>query len=277
MQVTNTSPLEHPFQLEMNTFYIECSELAKLLTDLSDTADSDDSYHFVTIKFLDGIASINHLLRKSPKYLLPLGEQSTILDISSISILTRSLYELYLTVHKIYGNSDDNSRVLQISWELNGLLERKKYLTKEHNQHLDQSELDSEIQRLLSLLVDMPCFQQLEDKEKEQCKKGKWRKVSWAELASECGLDLDYFSDYYNFLSSFAHSDSYSPRLICSLYKNEEQLTHTIQQLCQAILAVVVLYVKNHINCFSSDEVEKYSNLDIMKKYSHYWKNKSEE
>jgi hypothetical protein len=133
-------------------------------------------------------------------------------DSTSIDVLTRAVFEAFLTFHYVFYEPKTKEERDYRYWcyKAAGIAERKnaRVSTEEHRrkQAAEKKEL-GEVHEKLKLSA---IFQGLTSKQKRQILAGKWRLKPWRELAADAGLSKTLASDVYRFLSGRVHSSSLS-------------------------------------------------------------------
>jgi len=133
-------------------------------------------------------------------------------DSASIDVLTRAVFEAFLTFHYVFYEPKTKEERDYRYWcyKAAGIAERQnaRVSTEEHRQKqaAEKKELD-EVREKLKLSA---MFQGLTSKQKRQILKGKWRLKPWRELAVDAGLSETLASDTYRHLSGRVHSSSLS-------------------------------------------------------------------
>jgi len=173
-------------------------------------------------------------------------------DPASIDVLARAALETFLTFHYIFvePETDEEKDYRYWAWKAAGLTERQNHPVsiEAHKQKLagEKKEIDDLHSKLRSNII----FQQLTGKQQEQVlKKGKWKLLSWREIAEEASLARILSSDMYRHLSGYAHSSWLSVLQIKqSLEDKEESLL--IEPSMKTIAIATANFIREYCNLF---------------------------
>ena len=196
------------------------------------------------------------------------------LDISSITLMIRSCYEVYLLFHYIFMQASSISKIFKIeSFENYRDVISLRCLLYKHDAYTQTIKAYNQVQKkknTASLLLNQtileirvnPVFVKLQKNEQEILLK-KWKK-SWADISKETELSKWASTENYNLMSQYAHS-SFTALESLDYYNNNPSLydkdsmnlmlyittTLFVKDLCR------VLHVANEkfMGIFSQDEV----------------------
>lgn len=143
--------------------------------------------------------------------LLQSNIRGSIIDRSSIYILTRSLIETFLTLEYLFFNN--LSREEQIFrynlWRISGFMSRQDFEIIQNKKFTDQIEREkNEISELKKEIKLSPLYSQLKDQQLWKLDKyGLPRIISWTSLLKESVLKNNSFEKVYKLYSNYAHSE----------------------------------------------------------------------
>jgi hypothetical protein len=133
-------------------------------------------------------------------------------DSASIDVLTRVVFEAFLTFHYVFYEPKTKEERDYRYWcyKAAGIAERQNARVSTEEQRQKQAAEKKELGEVHEKLKLSAVFQGLTSKQKRQILKGKWRLKFWRELAVDAGLSETLASDVYRFLSGRVHSSSLS-------------------------------------------------------------------
>lgn len=164
----------------------------------------------LTNKLLEHAVTVLYLSRGTKQKLLSF--EFDFIDSTSIDVLTRAVFEAFLTFHYVFYEPKTKEERDYRYWcyKAAGIAERQdaRVSTEEHRQKqaAEKEELNEVHQQLKLNTV----FRGLPGKQQRQVLKGKWKLKTWRELAVDAGLSEKLASEVYRFLSGRVHSSSLS-------------------------------------------------------------------
>jgi hypothetical protein len=184
-----------------------------------------------------------------------------VLDIYSALVILRAQFETFLMYHHIYVNpsQEEDKELRWLAWIYSSLLNRQSF-PAESEFAIQQKAKDQEtISKLKEGIKSSPAFSRLSLKQKNALLEkgsGKFFK-HWSAIMEDTGYDKDhYFTHWYNFISTHAHSEGISIIQVKDSKYAYESNTEA---------AKVYLWVSKYIICSLIMTIRKlYQIVDIM-------------
>ncbi|MBI2485555.1 MAG: hypothetical protein HYW01_01065 [Deltaproteobacteria bacterium] len=221
------------------------------------------------------VISILRLLPKSSLYVAT--NNVAIWDISSVSILTRSLIDAYyafyyLVVDKIDKNESDFRLIL---WKLHAECERLKMLELIKSSNPRISDIRKNIGQLRKQLEANKFFQSLDSRNKKHYingKKGIF--LTHSQISENAGINPDYYKAVYKDLSNYVHTYPFSISQIAlfragqpaSLALFKPVVDYCSGYLCLAIRDFIKL-VPDQLNNFSHHIIETMKHWEYIMRF----------
>jgi len=155
--------------------------------------------------------AILKLLPKSEFYFAPKGQE--IWDISSVSVLSRSLIDSYNIFHYLIIEKVDKDELefRFILWKLHSECERLKMLEFIKSTHTGLDKLKQYIESRRKELKDNRFYQRLDlEKQKDLIKGRKGIFLTNAKISENAGINPDYYRSVYKYLSQYIHTYPFS-------------------------------------------------------------------
>jgi len=151
-----------------------------------------------------------------------------LIDIPSIHIIFRSLYENYLTIFYLFIQEKEDEDIVEyrnLVYEMSSLCKRQTNpVTTSENQKKKELEANV-IQKLRSAIIDNSEFQKLDSKIKRRILNSANHQVpskifTWTKLFDLCKLNKEVFLSSWNLYSNYAHSEYLSIMQLEDMFKN---------------------------------------------------------
>lgn len=206
-----------------------------------------------------------------------LGVEFSLIDYSSIYVLTRSAIENYLTLDYIYFNDLPlEEKLFRFKlWELSGLKSRQKFSTGNNEEFETQKAFErAEIDKIMHDISRMPEYASLD---KNQLRKlatyGLPRMESWNGLINASGLRKPLFSEIYSFYSNYAHSEYLSILQLRDNLRNNylEESKEAVQNSLFIIRVLNSLSIKWHVSTFEECQAHFERLTEEMKSTINIW------
>lgn len=197
---------------------------------------------FILVKFGLTLGSIIKLL---PDSFLS-DNEIKIWDISSVSILARSLYETYLIYYYLCIEEipADIRKLRELIWEYHAGKEREKMLKTIESRNPELSKIETENTRILDNLNKNSIFKVLDKNLQERvCRGEKYRLSSNKEIAENTGIKAEYFSAIYKFFSCYVHTSCFSIQQLIESTRDKSgyiQLFITTVKYCQVCSLFII-------------------------------------
>jgi hypothetical protein len=235
-------------------------------------------------KFIFHSNTIYHLLKGTDFEIKPLNFKTVIIDIPSLYILLRAQLENFLITDFIYCQTVSSEETIfrYNNWLYYGYLKRmnvqatteKNIKTKISDQHeierLKQSIQNSKFFTCLSSRLQKRIIDQGDDRLGRK----------WTQIMIQAGFQKNIATNFYNFVSSYAHSSSGSIFNISELkagYSQDNDLGNWIVSFSKVIIAKFIIRFKTQIKTVEI----KYNMLDkelitLIEFYSKMLDNKTQ-
>lgn len=132
------------------------------------------------------------------------------IDSASINVLARTALETFLTFHYVFfaPKTKDEQDYRYLTYIVAGLAERQQLpaTIEEHRQKLADERM--QLDDLHDKLRSNPVFNGLNRKKQSQVLRGKWRLLSWRDIAIDAGFPERLALHTYRYLSGYIHSGS---------------------------------------------------------------------
>lgn len=177
-------------------------------------------------------------------------------DPFSIHVLFRALLESYLTLHHInFSDSEAENETRFKIWKQYGLRQRGKISFISEVSVENQKQLDDEKKEIDNLLDEIKsssfysslnCAKkdtflvQIERDWKFGFRDETYLKFSWQQLLENTGVNKVLFSDTYNFLSWFAHSNCISLYQLRDMYKQNSEKQEIINLMRETSIFIIL-------------------------------------
>ena len=225
-------------------------------------------------------ASAFYLSRGTTIMDFPSGEVD-FFDPASVAVIARAIHESFLVFHYIFGSSiSEEERDFRFySWQLGGLKEREKWQFAVQIKGEEAKEILANdqkcIQKYEQILKNNKVFLSLNKEQQNKIldegrfvkigyKDGKWRTLSWREIALDAKLSNIDAEHFYRYLCGYAHSSSLSTMQIYKAKTREQQL-----DLIPAAMGVIKTTMSNFIfeycNLFPNSSLELEKNVEAKK------------
>lgn len=274
----------------LGTYHLFLDSLINLNETLTEAkakiADWEVYSETLTIKFIFHANSLYQLYQAPEFDSKQLKQKLKFLDISSILVLTRSLFECFLTFCHIYVNpKNKNEKEFRfLIWAYSSLVDRQK--NRKARQILTEEFMKKEEKELLDYqnrLKGSPFFDKLDPKHQAKIlKKGDARlSKTWRDIIGETNLtDRARWKELYGYLSGFSHSEGLSAAKIRHnfnndpTYRDEEALLFCLcikMMICKLIVELVNKYkiIEIKFNTFPDElqqRIKIYSNIGSEKR-----------
>jgi hypothetical protein len=214
-------------------------------------------------------------------------------DPFSIHVLFRALLESYLTLYHInFSDSEDENETRFKIWIQYGLRQHGKIsfseMSRENKDQLDDEK--KEIDNLLDEISSSIFYSSLDKAKKDTFlvqierdwkfgfRDNTYLKFSWQQLLENTGVNKVLFSDTYNFLSWFAHSNCISLYQLRDMYKlngEEQEIKNLMRETSIFImLAFTDLMQKDKVLKNQYQKLEQ-ADKDLINIYNYVFRDNS--
>ena len=224
----------------------------------------------LTIKFILNAKSLYQLLLIPTFKSKQLKKDLKILDIHSILVLSRTLFENYLTYNHIYVNPQSlKEQEFRFNvWAYSSLLDRKK--NRGQRQTITTEIQEKEEQEIIDYqqkLENDGFFSELsENQQKRLIKKGAIRLFKdWRTIIQECDFcSHEQLKERYGYLSGVAHTEGISvAKLRYNYLKNPDEATREAILNCYLIKMLISKLILTLVSKFKIIEI-KYNSLPLQ-------------
>lgn len=218
----------------------------------------------LSIKILLATKSIIELGKGTKVSALSKDSDVKLMDFPSISILTRSIIEAFLTLEYLYYNKlDKTEKIFRFQiWQISGYKSRQSFFKR--HKGLKQNITDklenvyNEIERLLSIVVKSPYYKKIGSQSLWKLDKfGLPRLESWQKLLEQSILNISMFETSYKLYTNFAHSEFISliqmngaDTLNMGSKANNTALLNCLRDV-KMINCISMICLKNKFDCVS--------------------------
>lgn len=212
---------------------------------------------------------------KSMKYRF----ETTLIDFSSIYILTRAALENFLTLDYIFFNElPIEERLFRFKlWEAAGLQSRQSYSAEYSSEHLAQKEAEKIVlEQIVEEIKAMPEYNYLNnDQRRKITKYGLARITSWNELIDKGSLDSSFYSNLYSLFSNYAHSEFISVLQIRESLKNpkKEEVEIMVKNCFSVVKSINAISIKWHANQYEECKMYFDSLSEEIRSTINIWEN----
>jgi hypothetical protein len=205
-------------------------------------------------------------------------EKSKIKDPISMQVIFRGLLESYLTLNHLNFSSESENEIRFKIWIQYGLRQREKVTfsiipVEEFNLLKDEREL---INRLINEIKSSSFFDLLESDKKIKFldqierdwkigfKNNSYLKFSWQQLLEKTGVNKELFSDTYNYLSWFAHSNCISLYQLDEMYRFKRDEQEVINLMKES--SVFIVFALTDLIKIDEELLKQYHFIDQIDK-----------
>lgn len=215
----------------------------------------------LTFKFTIQSASFLKLLRKTEVTWTLLNAK--ILDYSSLTLLSRSLFENYLIFNYLYIATKNEIEVefrVKI-YELSGLSNRQGISAKSFETEQMKKNEFRQMELLINEIQANPLFNKIDRKLQKEIingKRGRPAKLfSWGQLFEISPLRNSIFKDLWNIYSNHAHSEFIGILQIQDFYNNykEKEVLETQNRLLFSQISLICIYITDFIKRYKAAEI----------------------
>jgi len=166
----------------------------------------------LVFKFIDHALTLFYLSYGINVQDLPSFKPFRFIDSASMDVLTRATMEAFLVFHYVFfaPTTAEEKDYRYWCYKAAGLVERQNAPTSTEEYRRKQVVEREEFDKLQDNLRSNVIFQSLTDKQKRQILKGRWRLLSWHDIAIDAGLSEMLAQHMYSHLCGYAHSSSLS-------------------------------------------------------------------
>ena len=214
-------------------------------------------------------------------------------DPFSIHVLFRALLESYLTLHHVnFSESEAENEIRFKIWIQYGLRQRGKVtfseMTTENKKQLDDEK--KEIDNLIGEITSSIFYSSLDRAKKDtflvQIERD-WKfgfrdetylKFSWQQLLENTGVNKVLFSDTYNFLSWFAHSNCISLYQLRDMYKQngeEQEIKNLMRETSIFIILALTDFMQKDKVLKNQYQKLEQADKDLINIYNYVFRNNS--
>lgn len=214
-------------------------------------------------------------------------------DPFSIHVLFRALLESYLTLHHVnFSESESENEIRFKIWIQYGLRQRGKItfseMTPENEKQLDDEK--KEIDNLIGEITSSIFYSSLDRAKKDtfllQIERD-WKfgfrdetylKFSWQQLLENTGVNKVLFSDTYNFLSWFAHSNCISLYQLRDMYKQngeEQEIKNLMRETSIFIILACTDFMQKDKVLKNQYQKLEQADKDLINIYNYVFRNNS--
>ena len=153
------------------------------------------------------------------------SRQIEISALASVDVLTRAAFEAFLVFHYVFfmPKTEEEQDYKYLVYRLGGIMERQNLPANSDEFKQKLIEDRQAIADIRKKLESNTIFQSLSEKQKQTILKGRWRSLSWSDIAKEAKLDVLLASHAYRQLCGYAHSSSLSVLQIKQAFKKGEE------------------------------------------------------
>ncbi len=187
-------------------------------------------------------------------------------DISSISVLARSLLETYNIFYYLIIQEIENDELefRFIVWNLHSQVERLKMLDLIKSKHPEIEMIKNDIQKWKYKLENNSFYQALTNDQKKDFRKGKKGIfLTNTQISEKAGIDPDYYKSTYKSLSSYVHTFPFSISQIAFFKFGDPDSLSLLNTVLQDTTGYLSLSVRDFVkmvpdqkSCLSSDIFE---------------------
>jgi hypothetical protein len=232
--------------------------------------------HELFMKFAFHLASIS-TLRKGSSFSNN-DKSKTVIDYSSIFVLIRTAFEVYLTYYFIYRDSVDEDEMIfrYNNWIIDGLNQRQK-IASESNQTSKILLNDKEqIIKLMKEMKDTKHFSTFSEKEKQHLESTmRFIKPDWTQIAKKTGLDEYWAKTMYQYFSTYTHTVSTS-----IIQFKEATVTGYSQRILESfekfLFAFSAMFVKDYWEYYSIKS-QRTDDIEMIEAWESFYINMKEE
>lgn len=187
-------------------------------------------------------------------------------DISTISILTRSLFESYLVYYYLCIDKTDydTNELKELIWEYQANKERLKMLEIIKSKHPDIEGIKQEIEIFWKKIEANNTYNNLIESKKKTIRKGEIFKLDDnADIAVKSGISIEYFQASYKMLSAHIHTNGISIQHIKASSSDKEGELNYCKTIINYCIGCCLLSIRDSVKLFP-DSIQ-YVPPDIFK------------
>ena len=171
-------------------------------------------------------AATIYWLRQGTKAPVPEPEGAFFYDLASVTVITRSALETYLTMFELFFEpvTDDEREFRHALWLLSGFVIREDYVPYDPTLKDRIANSQREIEEMRARIESTATFASLTDRQKRKALKGKRSVRDFKERARAAGLGPETIRLMYRYFSGYVHSDGLSAAQIIQAETKEEQI-----------------------------------------------------
>ena len=221
--------------------------------------------HCLANKFVDHVLTLLYISHGTYVNTIP-SFKFDFIDSASIDIIARAAFESFLVFHHVYfsPSTEEDKDFRYLCYKIAGVSDRQDIpiTSKEHEKKIAGER--ALISELYDKLKSNDLFVKLTEKQQRQILKGKWRLLSWKDIAKDAGFGEMIANHIYKYLSGHAHSSwlSILQTSQATLNGKNESFVNTSMDFINAVMARMImeytsLFPKVRTVLDSDDEARK--------------------
>lgn len=176
--------------------------------------------------------TLSELIFPKPKFISELSHKPIILyDVSSSYVLVRSMFESYVNMYYIL---EDNESIEEkefkfLLWQRHSRQERRRMASFRQSKHPILDKEEKEIELINNNIIKNKYYDHLQTNDKKfYSNNNNWTNLNITKRAIRSGISNNNTRFIYKFLSSYAHSESFSTKIFGSV-KSSKQAKEMIE------------------------------------------------
>ncbi len=185
-------------------------------------------------------ATTIYWLSQGTKAPVPEPDGSFFYDFASVTVVTRTLLETYLSMFELFFESvtDDEREFRHALWLLSGFVIREDYVPFDPSFRNRIAKSQQDITKMRTRIRNTLTFASLTEKQKRQVLKGNRSPKKFEERVKAAGFGPDIIRQMYSYFSGYIHSDGLSATQIIQAETKEQQLEYI--QGCMNIAMIIM-------------------------------------